>query len=122
MKSRWFGRRSLPACSNVRIKRGRLGAAWRGEAGRGAAGEAWPGEVWRGLARQGAAWPGRLGRIGHQMSGAELKALRKTLGLSLAQAARQVEVSARSFARWESGAQNIPEGAIKLFKLLNNIA
>ena len=55
------------------------------------------------------------------MVGFELKKLRKTLGLSLATAARQVEVSPRTFARWESGAQNIPEGAIKLFKLLNNM-
>ena len=55
------------------------------------------------------------------MVGFELKKLRKTLGLSLAKAARQVEVSPRTFARWESGVQNIPEGAVKLFKLLNNI-
>lgn len=55
------------------------------------------------------------------MTGAELKASRKKIGLSLAQLARQLEVSARSIARWESGAQTIPEGAIKLFKLLNKV-
>ena len=55
------------------------------------------------------------------MEGSELKALRKSLGLSLSKAARQVEVSARTFARWESGVQRIPEGAIKLFKILNKI-
>lgn len=55
------------------------------------------------------------------MTGADLKALRKELGLSLAQASRQVEVSARTWARWEAGDQKIPEGAIKLFKLLNKI-
>jgi DNA-binding transcriptional regulator YiaG len=55
------------------------------------------------------------------MEGSELKALRKTLGLSLAKAARQAEVSSRTFARWESGVQKIPEGAIKLFKLLNSM-
>lgn len=55
------------------------------------------------------------------MTGAELKALRKELGLSLAKAARQVEVSPRTFARWESGVQNIPEGAIKLFLILNKL-
>ena len=55
------------------------------------------------------------------MQGNELKALRKTLGLSLAQASRQVEVSARTWARWESGSQKIPEGAIKLFKILNSV-
>ena len=56
------------------------------------------------------------------MDGPSLKKLRKSLDLSLAQASRQVEVSARTFARWESGVQKIPEGAIKLFKILNKIA
>jgi DNA-binding transcriptional regulator YiaG len=54
------------------------------------------------------------------MTGAELKKLRYSLGLSLAQASRQVEVSARSWARWEAG-QRIPEGALKLFRLLHGI-
>ena len=68
----------------------------------------------------------RLGGVGcclerYGMEGSELKKLRKTLGLSLAQAARQVEVAARTFARWESGVQNIPEGAVKLFKILNRV-
>lgn len=55
------------------------------------------------------------------MTGTELKALRKKLGLSLAQASRQVEVSARTWARWESGVQTIPEGAVKLFRILNKL-
>jgi len=55
------------------------------------------------------------------MEGAELKKLRKQLGLSLAQASRQVEVSPRTWARWEAGDQNIPEGAMKLFRILNKI-
>ena len=55
------------------------------------------------------------------MNGSELKTLRKKLGLSLAQAGRQTEVSARTWCRWESGKQNIPEGAVKLFKLLNKV-
>ena len=55
------------------------------------------------------------------MTGAELKALRKELGLSLAQASRQVEVSARTWARWEAGDQAIPEGAMKLFRILNKL-
>lgn len=55
------------------------------------------------------------------MEGAELKKLRKKLGLSLAQASRQVEVSARSWARWESGDQRIPEGALKLFRIVNGL-
>jgi len=55
------------------------------------------------------------------MEGAELKKLRKELGLSLAQASRQVEVSARTWARWERGDQPIPEGAMKLFRILNRM-
>jgi DNA-binding transcriptional regulator YiaG len=55
------------------------------------------------------------------MDGAELKALRKQLGLSLAQASRQVEVSARTWARWEAGDQKIPEGAMKLFRIVNKL-
>jgi DNA-binding transcriptional regulator YiaG len=55
------------------------------------------------------------------MTGAELKALRKTLKLSLAQAARQVEVSVRTWARWESGKNDVPPGAVKLFKMVNKI-
>jgi len=55
------------------------------------------------------------------MNGPELKKARKALKLSLSQAAKQLEVSPRTIARWESGAQAIPAGAIKLFKLLNKI-
>lgn len=55
------------------------------------------------------------------MEGPTLKQLRKALGLSLAQAARQVEVSVSTWCRWESGSQRIPEGAIKLFKILNKV-
>jgi len=53
------------------------------------------------------------------MTGAELKRLRKTLGLSLAQASRQVEVSARTWCRWEAGRKAVPQTAEKLFLLLN---
>ena len=55
------------------------------------------------------------------MEGAELKKLRKDLGLSLAQASRQVEVSPRTWCRWEAGDQRIPGGALKLFLLLNKV-
>lgn len=54
------------------------------------------------------------------MTGSELKLLRKQLGLSLAVSARQVETSVSTWCRWESGKQDIPLGAIKLFKILNN--
>ena len=55
------------------------------------------------------------------MEGSELKSLRKKLGLSLSQSARQVEVSVSTWCRWESGKQRVPEGAVKLFKLLNKV-
>lgn len=54
------------------------------------------------------------------MTGPELKALRKALKLSLAEAARQCEVTTRTWARWEaSPEQTIPEGPLKLFRLIN---
>ena len=55
------------------------------------------------------------------MTGRELKALRNKLGLSVTKASRQVEVSARSWQRWESGAQQIPDGALKLFRIINGL-
>ena len=55
------------------------------------------------------------------MNGADLKALRKKLGLSLSKAARQVEVSTRTWARWEAGDQSIPDGPMKLFRIVNKI-
>ena len=54
------------------------------------------------------------------MTGAELKKLRKSLGLSLAQASRQCEVSARTWARWETS-DKVPEGAVKLFEIENGL-
>lgn len=55
------------------------------------------------------------------MKGTELKALRKKLGLSLADAARQVEVSPRTWARWEADTRSAPAGAVKLFKMVNKV-
>jgi DNA-binding transcriptional regulator YiaG len=54
------------------------------------------------------------------MNGPELKKLRKDLGLSIADAARQVEVTPRTWCRWEAGDQKIPQGALKLFLMLND--
>jgi transcriptional regulator with XRE-family HTH domain len=54
------------------------------------------------------------------MTGAELKKLRKSLGLSLSQVAKQVEVSVRTWARWETS-DSVPPGAVKLFKIVNGI-
>lgn len=53
------------------------------------------------------------------MTGAELKELRKQLGLSLSQAARQAEVSPRTWARWE--VHGAPAGAVKLFRIVNKL-
>jgi len=49
----------------------------------------------------------------------DLKQARKKLGLSLSKAAAQVDVSARTWCRWESGESKMPEAARKLFYLLN---
>lgn len=54
------------------------------------------------------------------MKGAELKTLRKSLGLSLSQAARQVEVSQRTWARWET-VERVPDGPLKLFRVMNKL-
>jgi DNA-binding XRE family transcriptional regulator len=51
----------------------------------------------------------------------ELKAHRKRLGLSLADAAAQVHVSPRTWANWESGDRHMPEGVVHLFCILNKI-
>lgn len=54
------------------------------------------------------------------MTGKELKELRNSLGLSVTKASRQVEVSARSWQRWENDPnQQIPDGALKLFLIVN---
>ena len=77
----------------------------------------------RGMAWRGTAWHGGPGWAGKdKMTGTELKTLRYKLGLSLAQASRQVEVSARAWCRWEAGERPVPEGAAKLFKLLNKVS
>ena len=55
------------------------------------------------------------------VTGPELKRLRKKLRLSSTKAARQVEVSARTWTRWEAGGKPIPEGVVKLFKIVNRI-
>lgn len=50
-----------------------------------------------------------------------LKAHRKRLGLSLADAAGQVEIATRSWARYESGERRIPPSIVRLFCLINRI-
>jgi transcriptional regulator with XRE-family HTH domain len=55
------------------------------------------------------------------MNGKDLKILRYDLGLSLADAARQVEVTPRTWARWESGERSVPRGVVKLFYMVNKL-
>lgn len=55
------------------------------------------------------------------MTGKELKALRKKLGLSMTQAAAQVHVTSRTWARWEAGDRHLPEAIVHLFCNLNKI-
>lgn len=104
------------------VRRGSAGKARRDQVriGRDRSGEAWQAGVdRRGCAARGLAGHGEAGTV--NMTGSELKKLRKKLGLSLAQAARQVEVTPRTWARWEAGDQAIPEGAVKLFRILNKL-
>ena len=55
------------------------------------------------------------------MNAENLKELRKEIGLSVAEAALQVHVTSRSWARYESGERKAPEGVIELFCIKNNI-
>jgi transcriptional regulator with XRE-family HTH domain len=55
------------------------------------------------------------------MTRLELRRQRKRLGLSLRQAAAQVHVAPRTWARWESGDRHLPETAAHLFCLENGI-
>ena len=55
------------------------------------------------------------------MQAENLKELRKNLGLSLADAASQVHVTPRTWARYEAGDRKLPEGVIHLFCIQNEI-
>lgn len=72
----------------------------------------------------------RLGKAGKRvdyatsfqiMTGSELKALRESFGLSVAKAARQCEVNARNWGRWESGQRVVPDSIVKLLRVMNQI-
>ena len=56
-----------------------------------------------------------------KMTRQELRAHRKRLGLSLAQVARQVHVTARTWARYEAGERRVPETIVHLFCTINHI-
>lgn len=51
------------------------------------------------------------------MSPHELIKLRNKHGLSVAECARMVKVSDRTWRRWEDGTRTMPEGAVDLFKI-----
>jgi len=51
------------------------------------------------------------------MTADEIKALRKSHGLSVTQAARLVHVSDRTWQRWESGAISVPGAIAELFPI-----
>lgn len=55
------------------------------------------------------------------MTGTELKALRIELGISVAEAARQLGISARSINRWESDERPIPDNAVALIHTLKRV-
>jgi len=51
----------------------------------------------------------------------EVKRMRKKAGLSIAQAARIVQIADRSWQRYESGDRKIPPGLVELFCLKTGI-
>jgi len=51
----------------------------------------------------------------------KLKELRKKVGLSLADAAKRVHVTPRTWARYEAGDRSIPDGVVHLFCLTSGI-
>ena len=55
------------------------------------------------------------------MTKEQLKALRNELGLSVAKAAEQVHVTARSWSRYEAGTRAIPRAIVHLFCILNKL-
>jgi DNA-binding transcriptional regulator YiaG len=52
------------------------------------------------------------------MTGAEVRRIRKALGLTQAQLAEQLGVAENSVARWERGEMGIRSTAIRLLRLL----
>ncbi len=55
------------------------------------------------------------------MTAEELKKLRIKLGLSISESARAVQISDRSWQRYESGDRRIPEGVVELYCLKNGV-
>lgn len=53
------------------------------------------------------------------MTGAELRALRISIGLTVEKAAEQVDIHARTWFRYESGQLTIPRATEHLFQLVN---
>jgi len=51
----------------------------------------------------------------------DVKKMREKAGLSIAQAARCVQIADRSWQRYESGERKIPEGIVELFCLKNGL-
>jgi DNA-binding XRE family transcriptional regulator len=91
-------------------------------AGRAGLGTARRGRVRQGGARYGEAWPGMARQTqGRQMTPEQVKALREKSGLSVAEAARCVQIADRSWQRYESGERKIPEGIVELFCLKNGL-
>ena len=55
------------------------------------------------------------------MTGVELKALREKLKLTPTAAAASIDVSARTWQRWEASKKPIPAPAARLFKLIHKV-
>jgi len=55
------------------------------------------------------------------MEPAEVIALRELAGLSIAEAARTVQIAERSWRRYEAGERSIPPGLVELFCMKTGI-
>lgn len=98
------------------------GLAWLGRLGRARLGKA--GVAGLGKARTGVARHGRRGKAWQarrKMKPEAVKEMRENAGLSIAQAARCVQIADRSWQRYESGDRQIPPGLVELFCIKNGI-
>lgn len=55
------------------------------------------------------------------MTPEEVKQLRESSAMSVAEAARCVQIAGRSWQRYESGERKIPEGIVELFCIKNGL-
>jgi len=104
----------------------RIGADWNCGQGGARRGLDWLVPDWlggHGMERRGEAMQGRIfsDEKDRQMKPDEVKALREESDLSVAESARCVQISGRSWQRYESGERKVPEGIVELFCIKNGL-